>query len=77
MAEGRCVAQEILFNRSCARRNALHTMHRAHRKDEVHHPVRRLSGSLKRKHAHREVLSQGNYASVIENGQKIRPNRPE
>ena len=30
-------------------------------------------GLLKRKHAHREVLSRGNYASVIENGQKIRP----
>ena len=28
---------------------------------------------LKRKHAHRNVLSQGNCASVIENGQKIRP----
>ena len=28
---------------------------------------------LKRKHAHGKVLSQGNYASVIENGQKIRP----
>ena len=26
---------------------------------------------LKRKHAHRKVLSQGNCASVIENGQKI------
>ena len=32
---------------------------------------------LKRKHAHRNVLSQGNYASVLENGQKIRPKRPE
>ena len=32
---------------------------------------------LKRKHAHRNVLSQGNCASVIENGQKIRPKRPE
>ena len=30
-------------------------------------------GLLKRKHAHGKVLSQGNYASVIENGQKIRP----
>ena len=28
---------------------------------------------LKRKYAHRKVLSRGNYASVIENGQKIRP----
>ena len=34
-------------------------------------------GLLKRKHAHRKVLSQGNCASVIENGQKIRPKRPE
>ena len=34
-------------------------------------------GLLKRKHAHREVLSRGNYAPVIENGQKIRPKRPE
>ena len=32
---------------------------------------------LKRKHAHRNVLSQGNCASVIENGQKFRPKRPE
>ena len=30
-------------------------------------------GLVKRKHAHRNVLSRGNYASVIENGQKIRP----
>lgn len=77
MAEGRCVAQEVLFNRSCARRNAHHTLHRAHRKDEGHHPGRRISGSLKRKHAHGNVLSQGNYASAIENGQTIRPNRSE
>ena len=34
-------------------------------------------GCLKREHAHRKVLSRGNYASVIENGQKIRPKRPE
>lgn len=34
-------------------------------------------GCLKRKYAHRKVLSRGNYASVIENGQKIRPIRPE
>ena len=34
-------------------------------------------GLLKRKHAHRKALSRGNYASVIENGQKIRPKRPE
>ena len=34
-------------------------------------------GCLKRKYAHRKVLSRGNYASVIENGQKIRPKRPE
>ena len=32
---------------------------------------------LKRKYAHRKVLSRGNYASVIENGQKIRPKRPD
>ena len=32
---------------------------------------------LKRKFAHRNVLSRGNYASVIDNGQKIRPKRPE
>ena len=57
IAEGRCVAQEVLFSRNCARRNAHHTLHRAHRKDEGHHPVRWLSGSLKRKHAHRKVLS--------------------
>ena len=30
-------------------------------------------GLLKRKLAHGNVLSQGNYASVMENGQKIRP----
>ena len=29
-------------------------------------------GLLKRKNAHGKVLSQGNYASVIENGQKTR-----
>ena len=34
-------------------------------------------GLLKRKHAHGKVLSRGNYASVIDNGQKIRPKRPE
>ena len=34
-------------------------------------------GCLKRKYAHRKVLSQGNYASVIENGQIIQPKRPE
>ena len=34
-------------------------------------------GLLKRKHAHRKVLSQGNYTSAIENGQIIRPKRPE
>ena len=34
-------------------------------------------GLLKREHAHRKVLSRGDYASVIENGQKIRPKRPE
>ena len=34
-------------------------------------------GLLKRKYTHRKVLSRGNYASVIENGQKIRPKRPE
>ncbi len=34
-------------------------------------------GCLKRKFAHRKVLSMGNYASVKENGQKIRPKRPE
>ena len=32
---------------------------------------------LKRKHAHINVLSQRNYASVIENGQTIRPKQPE
>ena len=32
---------------------------------------------LKRKYAHGEVLSRGNYASVIENGQKSRPKRQE
>ena len=36
-----------------------------------------IGGLLKRKHSHGKVLSQGNYASVIENGQKIRPKRPE
>ena len=36
-----------------------------------------VGGCLKRKYAHRKVLSRGNYASVIENGQKIRPKRPE
>ena len=34
-------------------------------------------GYLKRKHAHGKALSQGNCVSVIENGQKIRPKRPE
>ena len=34
-------------------------------------------GLLKRKYAHREVLSRGNYASVKEIGQIIRSNRPE
>lgn len=29
-------------------------------------------GLLKRKHAHKNVLPQGNYASVIEDGQKFR-----
>ena len=32
---------------------------------------------LKRKYAHRKVLSRGNYAPVIDNGQKIRPKRPD
>ena len=36
-----------------------------------------VGGLLKRNYAHRKVLSRGNYASVIENGQKIRPKRPE
>ena len=34
-------------------------------------------GLLKRKHAHRKVLSRGNYASVKEIGQIIRSKRPE
>ena len=34
-------------------------------------------GLLKRKYAHRKVLSRGNYASAIENGQIVRPKRPE
>ena len=34
-------------------------------------------GCLKRKHAHRKVLSKGNKAAVIENGQKNRPKRLE
>ena len=34
-------------------------------------------GLLKRKHAQWKVLSHGNYASVMENWQKIRPKRPE
>ena len=34
-------------------------------------------GLLKRKYAHRKVLSKGNYASVIENRQIIRPKRPD
>ena len=34
-------------------------------------------GCLKRKYAHRKVLSRGNYASAIENGQIVRPKRPE
>ena len=38
---------------------------------------RTAGGLLKRKHAHGKVLSQGNYASVIENGQNNRPKRPE
>ena len=34
-----------------------------------------VGGILKRKHAHGYVLSQGNYASVKENRQIIRPKR--
>ena len=34
-------------------------------------------GCLKRKYAHRKVLSRGNYASAIENEQTIWPKRPE
>lgn len=34
-------------------------------------------GLLKRKYAHGEVLLRGNYAAVIENGQKIWQKRPE
>lgn len=34
-------------------------------------------GCMKRKYAHREMLSRGNYASAIENGQIGRPKRPE
>ena len=34
-------------------------------------------GLLKREHAHRKVLSRRNYASAIDNRQKIRPKRPE
>ena len=34
-------------------------------------------GLLKRKYAHRKVLSRGNYASAIDNGQIVRPKRPE
>ena len=34
-------------------------------------------GCLKQKYAHRKVLSRGNYASAIENGQIVRPKRPE
>lgn len=34
-------------------------------------------GLLKRKHAHKNVLPHGNYASIKENGQKIRPKRTE
>lgn len=34
-------------------------------------------GLLKRKYAHIKVLSKGNYASVIENRQIIRPKRPD
>ena len=34
-------------------------------------------GCLKRKYAHRKVLSRGNYASVKEIGQIILPKRPE
>ena len=36
-----------------------------------------VGGLLKRKYAHRKVLSQGNYASVKDYRQKIRPKRPE
>ena len=31
---------------------------------------------INRKHSHRNVISQGSYAPVIENGQIIRPKRP-
>ena len=36
-----------------------------------------VGGLLKRKYAHRTVLSHGNYTSAIENGHNIRPKRPE
>ena len=69
-----CCARSSLQPKMCSPKCAQYAASST-RKDEDHHPVYRLSGSLKRKHEHGKVLSQGNY--VIENGQKIRPKRPK
>ena len=64
-----------------ADRNLVHLLRHPHGKrgaaGRQDRAERTSGGCLKRKHAHREVLSQRNYASVIENGQKNRPKRPE
>ena len=61
--------------------NPVHLLRQTHGKSgavgEQDRTESTAGGLLKRKHAQRNVLSQGNYASVIENGQKIRPKRPE
>ena len=43
-ASGGDVLEKIKAIRSCTCRDAHNTLHRANRKDEGHHPVRRLSG---------------------------------
>lgn len=43
-ASGGDVLEKIKAIRSCTCRDAHNTLHRAHRKDEGHHPVRRFAG---------------------------------
>ena len=61
--------------------NPVHLLRHTHGKHGVaggqHRTESTAGGLMKRKHAHRNVLSQGNDASVIENGQNNRPKRPE
>ena len=56
----------------------IHTANVVQLADRIEQRVQSTAGGLlKRKYAHRKVLSQGNYASVIENRHNIRPKRPE